>query len=231
VPPRGRRPAGGSDTREAILTAAGELFAEVGFERATMREVATRAGVDPALIHHYFINKDGLLAAALALPVDPAALLTGLDKDPDRAGQAIVRRVLGVWEADPETRRRMLALMRVGLSHEHAAGVLRDLLGSTILTAMARVVAEDDRPLRAALVGTQMGGLLLGRYLLGIPAVRDATPEQLVVAVGPVVQHYLTGPVSGTANRRQSRPRNEHEDGPRNGQENGRGTGRRTQNQ
>jgi AcrR family transcriptional regulator len=217
VPPRGRRPAGGSDTRETILAAAGELFAEVGFERATMREVATRARVDPALIHHYFINKDGLLAAALALPVDPAALLAGLDQDPDRAGQAIVRRVLGVWEADPQTRRRMLALMRVGLSHEHAAGVLRDLLGSTILTAMARVVAEDDRPLRAALVGTQMGGLLLGRYLLGIPAVRDATPEQLVVAIGPVVQHYLTGPVSGNVNERQ------------NGPQNGRGTGRRAQ--
>ncbi len=202
MPPRGRRPAGGSDTREAILTAAGELFAEVGFERATMREVATRASVDPALIHHYFINKDGLLAAALALPVDPAALLAGLDKDPDRAGAAIVRRALRVWEADPQTRRRMLALMRVGLSHEHAAGVLRDLLGSTILTAMARVVAEDDRPLRAALVGTQMGGLLLGRYLLGIPAVRDATPEQLVVAIGPVIQHYLTGPLGGSSGGR-----------------------------
>ena len=202
MPPRGRRPAGGSDTREVILAAAGGLFAEVGFERTTMREVAARAGVDPALIHHYFVNKDGLLAAALALPVDPARLLAGLDKDPDHAGQAIVRRVLGMWEADPQTRRRLLALMRVGLSHEHAAEVLRDLLGRTILTVVARVVAEDDRPLRAALVGTQMGGLLLGRYLLGIPAVRDATSEQLVVAIGPVVQHYLTGPIGGRAARR-----------------------------
>lgn len=201
MPPRGRRPAGGSDTREAILTAAGELFAEVGFERTTMREVATRAKVDPALIHHYFGNKDGLLAAALALPVDPATLLAGLDKDPEQAGQAIVRRVLSVWEADPETRRRLLALMRVGLSHEHAARVLRDLLGRTILTAVARVVAEDHRPLRAALVGTQIGGLLLGRYVLGIPAVRAATPEQLAVAIGPVVQHYLTGPVGGKPTR------------------------------
>jgi AcrR family transcriptional regulator len=212
VPPRGRRPAGGSDTREEILTAGGELFAEIGFERTTMRMVAARADVDPALIHHYFGNKDGLLAAALALPVDPAELLAGLDKDPDHAGQAIVRRIIGVWEADPETRRRLLALMRVGLSHDHAAGVLRDLLGRTILTAVARVVADDHRPLRAALVGTQMGGLLLGRYVLGIPAVRDATLEQLVVAIGPVVQHYLTGPVSSAEDTRQ----------------NGRGTRRRT---
>ena len=197
MPPRGRRPVGGPDAREVILTAAGELFAELGFERTTMRAVATRADVDAALIHHYFVNKEGLLAAALVLPVDPAALLAGLDEDPEHAGEAVVRRVLGFWEADPETRRRLLGLIRVGLSHEYAASVLRDLLGSTILTALARVVADDHRPLRAALVGTQMGGLLLGRYVLGIPAVRDATPEQLVVAIGPVVQHYLVGPVGG----------------------------------
>ena len=95
----------------------------------------------------------------------------------------------------------MLALIRVGLSHEDAAGVLRDLLGGTILTALTRVVAADHRSLRAALVGTQMGGLLLGRYVLGIPAVRDATPDQLAVAIGPVVQHYLTGTVAGAADR------------------------------
>jgi AcrR family transcriptional regulator len=199
MPPRGRRPVGGSDTRAEILTAAGELFAELGFERTTMRAVAARADVDPALIHHYFKNKQGLLSAALVLPVDPAALLAGLDKDPEHAGEAIVRRVLGLWESDPEIRRRLLGLIRVGMSHDYAAGVLRDLLGSTILTAVTRVVAEDHRPLRAGLVGTQMGGLLLGRYVLGLPAVRDATPEQLVVAIGPVVQHYLTGPVAGAA--------------------------------
>lgn len=199
MPPRGRRPVGGPDTREEILTSAGELFAELGFERTTMRAVAARADVDAALIHHYFGNKEGLLGAALVLPVDPAALLAGLDEDPEHAGEAVVRRVVGVWEADPETRRRLLGLIRVGLSHEHAAGVLRDLLGRTILTALVRVVADDQPSLRAALVGTQMGGLLLGRYVLGIPAVRDATPEQLAFVVGPVVQHYLTGPLGGAS--------------------------------
>ncbi len=193
--PRGRRPGGGPDTREQILTAAGELFSELGFERTTMRAVAARAGVDAALIHHYFVNKEGLLAAALVLPVDPAALLAGLDKDPQHAGEAVVRRVLGVWEADPQTRRHLLGLIRVGLSHEYAAGVLRDLLGRTILKALASVVADDHQALRAALAGTQMGGLLLGRYVLGIPGVRDATPEELAVAIGPVIQHYLTGPI------------------------------------
>ena len=195
MPPRGRRPVGGTDTREQILTAAGELFSELGFERTTMRAVAARADVDAALIHHFFVNKEGLLAAALVLPVDPAALLAGLNKDPAHAGEAVVRRVLGVWEADPQTRRHLLGLIRVGLSHEYAAGVLRDLLGRTILTALARVVADDRQSLRAALVGTQMAGLLLGRYVLGIPGVRDATPEELALAIGPVIQHYLNGPI------------------------------------
>jgi AcrR family transcriptional regulator len=209
MPPRGRRPVGGPDTREQILTAAGELFSELGFERTTMRAVAARADVDPALIHHFFVNKEGLLAAALVLPVDPAALLAGLDKDPAHAGEAVVRRVLGVWEADPQTRRHLLGLIRVGLSHEYAAGVLRDLLGRTILTALARVVADDRPSLRAALVGTQIGGLLLGRYVLGIPAVRDATPEELALAIGPVIQHYLNGPID-THNSNASNLTREH---------------------
>jgi len=209
MPPRGRRPVGGTDTREQILTAAGELFSEVGFERTTMRAVAARADVDAALIHHYFVNKEGLLAAALVLPVDPAALLAGLNKDPAHAGEAVVRRVLGVWEADPQTRRHLLGLIRVGLSHEYAAGVLRDLLGRTILTALARVVADDRQSLRAALVGTQIGGLLLGRYVLGIPGVRDATPEELALAIGPVIQHYLNGPID-THNSNASNLTREH---------------------
>ena len=197
MPPRGRRPVGSADTREQILTAAGELFAELGFERTTMRGVAARADVDPALIHHYFVNKEGLLSQALVFPVDPGALLAGLDEDPEHAGVGVVRRVLGVWEADPETRRRLLGLIRVGLSHEYAAGVLRDLLGRTVLTALASVVADDQQSLRAALAGTQMAGLLMGRYVLGTPAIRDATPEQLALTIGPVLQHYLTGPLGG----------------------------------
>jgi len=195
--PRGRRPAGGTSSREAIRTAAADLFAELGFERTTMRAVATRADVDPALIHHYFVNKDGLLAAALELPMDPDVVLAGLDRDPEHAGEAVVRRVLGVWEGDPETRRRLLALFRVGMSHERAAGALRDLLGRTILTAVARIAPDDQRTLRAALVGTQMGGLVLARYVLGIPSVRDASADDLVTSIGPVIQHYLTGSLGG----------------------------------
>ena len=189
----GRRPVGGPDTRETILTAARELFAERGFDRTTMRGVAARAQVDPALIHHFFGTKDGLLTAVLELPMDPAELLGDLGGDPDRAGEELVRRALGVWERDAGTRERMVALLRTGLAHDHAAELLRDLLSRTILAAIQRSVVPDQPALRAALVGTQMSGLLLGRYLLRIPAVADASVEELALAVGPTIQRYLTG--------------------------------------
>jgi AcrR family transcriptional regulator len=193
--PLGRRPDGGPDTRGAILTAARDLFAENGFDRTTMRAVAARAEVDPALIHHYFGTKDQLLAASLELPVDPVALLGDLGADPEHAGEELVRRVLGIWESDPETRARLVALLRTGISHDHAATLLRDLFGRTILAVLRRFVAADQPELRAALAGTQVGGLILGRYLVGVPAMVDATVDQLVAAVGPGVQRYLTGSI------------------------------------
>lgn len=189
----GRRPVGGPDTREAIVDAARQLFAERGFDRTTMRAVAAKAGVDPALIHHYFGTKDGLLTAVLELPMDPVALLGDLGGDPERAGEELVRRILGFWEGEPGARERMVALLRTGLSHDQSAALLRDLLGRTILAALERSVAPDRPRLRAALIGTQMGGMLLGRYLLRVPGVAEASVEELALALGPTIQHYLTG--------------------------------------
>ena len=57
-------------TEATILEAARELFAEAGFERATIRAVAARAGVDPALVMQYYGNKEGLFAAAARWHVD-----------------------------------------------------------------------------------------------------------------------------------------------------------------
>jgi AcrR family transcriptional regulator len=191
----GRRPDGGPDTREEILAAARTLFAANGFDRTTIRAIATRAGVDPALVHHYFGTKDQLLAASLELPVDPVALLGDLGDDPDNAGAELVRRVLGLWEGDDETRRRLVALLRTGISHDHASAMLRDLFSRTILVVLRGLVADDRPELRAALAGTQVGGLILGRYLVGVPAVANASVQDLVAAVGPSVQRYLTGPL------------------------------------
>ncbi len=193
MPTRGRRPQGSPDARQAVLDAARELFADLGFERTTMRAVGTRAGVDPALIYHYFGDKDGLLAAVVEPPVELAAVLAGVAGDPGEAGEGIVRRAVSLWENNPDVRERMLAILRTALSHDHAARLLRDMLSSWLLGALGDVLAEDRRDLRAALVGSQMAGLMLARYLLRVPGAATATPDDLAHAVGPTVQRYLTG--------------------------------------
>jgi AcrR family transcriptional regulator len=193
-----------------VLDAARELFAELGFERTTMRSVAARAGVDPALIYHYFGDKDGLLFAALQPPADAATVFAGLAAagtartatgrtGADRTGEELVRRLIGLWEERPEVREQMVAIIRTGLSHDHAAGLLRDILSSFILAALSDVLADDRRELRVALIGSHIGGLMLARYILKVPGAAAASPEDLVQAVGPTVQRYLTGDIGSAA--------------------------------
>jgi len=205
MPARGRRPLGSPDLRRAVLDAARELFAELGFERATMRAVAARAGVDAALIYHYFGDKDGLLSAALEPPVDPVTVFAGVADDSGQVGQEFIRRVIGMWEVHPEFRERMLATLRTALSHDHAAQLLRDMYSSFVLAAIGDVLADDRRELRAALIGSHMAGLLLARYILKVPGVAAASPEDLIQAAGPVVQHYLSGTIAA-AEPRPRRP-------------------------
>jgi len=205
VPVRGRRPLGSPDARRAVLDAARELFAERGFERTTMRAVAARAGVDPALIYHYFGDKDGLLFAALQPPAGAATVFAGLAAagtartGADRTGEELVRRLIGLWEERPEVREQMVAIIRTALSHDHAAGLLRDILSSFILAALSDVLADDRRELRVALIGSHIGGLMLARYILKVPGAAAASPEDLVQAVGPTVQRYLTGDIGSAA--------------------------------
>ena len=160
-----------------------------------MRAVAARAGVDPALIYHYFGDKDGLLFAALQPPVDEATVFAGLADAADRTGEELVRRLISLWEERPEIRDQMAAILRTGLSHDHASRLLRDILSSFILAALGDVLADDRRELRVALIGSQLGGLMLARYILRVPGAAAASPEDLVQAVGPTVQRYLTGDI------------------------------------
>ncbi|MEZ5118142.1 MAG: TetR family transcriptional regulator [Candidatus Nanopelagicales bacterium] len=191
--PIGRRP-GESGARDDILHAARELFAAKGFERATIRAIAERAGVDPALVHHYFGTKDELLVAAVDLPVDPVAVLGDLHAGMPGVGETIVARALGLWDS-PQTQGAMVALLRTGISHDRAAQALRDVLSRTLLHGLEGL-ADADRPeLRAALVGSQMGGLLLARYVIGIPPLKDLPAQTLAGLVGPVLDHYLQGPL------------------------------------
>ncbi len=195
----GRPSPGGRDTRADILATARMLFADLGFERTTMRAVATKAGVDVALIYHHFANKDALLVAALTLPDGLQEGLHPLPAGTPDPGRALVAALLELWEGNASLREQAMAMIRTALSHEVAVERMRAMHTTLVMRLISEVVADDSRDLRASLVGAHLSGLLLTRYLFRVPAVAAADPATLVEATGPVVDHYLTGVLSTPA--------------------------------
>ncbi|MDI5941196.1 MULTISPECIES: TetR family transcriptional regulator [unclassified Micromonospora] len=189
----GRRP-GNPGTREAILAAARAAFAERGFDAASIRSIAAAAGVDPALVHHYFGGKDQLFLAAMGAPLDPGELLPRvLAGDADGVGERLVRTFLGVWDSPAGT--AAVALLRSAVSNEWTARLLREFLVTQVLRRVLHHLDVDpaELPLRGSLVASQLVGLALMRHVVRLEPVASAPPETLVAAVGPTVQRYLRG--------------------------------------
>jgi AcrR family transcriptional regulator len=193
----GRRP-GNPDTRDAILTAAREAFAERGYDAASIRAIATRAGVDPALVHHYFGTKEQLFLAAMRVPVNPVEILRVVgDGAPELAGERLVRTFLTVWDSPAGS--AAAALIRSAVSSEWGARMLREFVTRQILRRVLRMLdmEQDPRaPLRAALAGSQLIGLAMARYIIKVEPIASAPRETLVAAIAPTIQRYLTGDVS-----------------------------------
>jgi AcrR family transcriptional regulator len=191
----GRRPGAGT-TRGRILDAARAAFGELGFDATTIRGVAARAEVDPALVHHYFGSKQRLFVAAMELPVDLSVVVPELlAGPPDELGRRIAGYVLDLWE-EPGTRPLMLGLIRSATTDEVAAGMLRELLARGPFAAMARTVNQPDADLRATLVGSQLIGLAMARYIVRAEPLASAPREVVVDALGPTLQRYLVGQLS-----------------------------------
>lgn len=190
----GRRP-GESGTREAILAAATAAFAAAGYERATIRGIAAAADVDPALVLHYFGSKEELFEAALELPVSPRQIFErGAAAGADQLGAVIVRTFLEAWEP-PATRVRLMAMLRSAMTNETAMGMVRDLLVREVFGPITRTLGVADAPLRATLVGSQFVGLAILRFIGRLEPLASASVDDLVAAVGPTVQRYLTGDI------------------------------------
>ncbi|WP_336603819.1 TetR/AcrR family transcriptional regulator [Agromyces seonyuensis] len=190
--PTGRR-AGDSGTRDAILDAARDLFAARGYDGASVRAIATAAGVDPALIRHFFGDKDGLFAATMAdRTVIPARIAEHLQGDPATAGNRIVDAYLRMWE-EPETRPVLMALIRSATTSEQAVGMLFDVLGGRIREQSGITDPDGERMRRVALAGTQMLGVAVARYVIKLPPIAAMTHAELVEQIGPTIQRYLDG--------------------------------------
>ncbi|MFI0965127.1 TetR family transcriptional regulator [Streptomyces sp. NPDC021080] len=194
----GRRP-GQSSTKEQILTAALELFAAKGYSGTTMRGIAQQAQVDPALIHHFFSNKEGVFQDAVASRVDMTSLfdsLTDLDAGsepaPGRRGELVARAFLSFWE-DEATSPALIAVYRAGLSDEAAAKTFRKQIEDGFEACVRRLTpAESDRvPAFASLVSAQLSGLVTLRYVLRMEPLASLDFEELVEWFAPAVQVHF----------------------------------------
>jgi AcrR family transcriptional regulator len=189
--PRGRRPAG-SDTRADIVGAARVEFAERGYDATSLRAVARRAGVDPALVHHYFDDKAMLFAATQRLHVNPTTQIeAALRGDPAGTGERVVRFFLTTWDS-PEGRPRITALVSAASTHPDAARTLREFLAREVFGRVVSALGSDRAELRGSLVASQLVGLAMARYVIGVPPLSDADAEDVVRWLGPTVQRYLT---------------------------------------
>jgi AcrR family transcriptional regulator len=192
----GRRP-GNQDTREAIVEAARQAFAARGFDRASIRSIAASAGVDPALVHHYFGTKDELFLATVNAPINPAELLPRvLTGDRDELPERLIRTFLSVWD-HPVSGPAAVALVRTGLAHDWSARMLREFLTSRIIRRVVSHLEIDpaEQPLRGTLVASQLIGLAIIRYILKVEPLASASPEEVVAAVAPNLHRYLLEPL------------------------------------
>jgi AcrR family transcriptional regulator len=192
VTARGRRP-GGPDTRGAILAAARESFAHKGFAGTTIRAVAASAGVDAALVHHYFGSKDDLFIAALEIPVDPRQVVPMVFADGvDGAGERLLRVFVSVWE-DPEARLPLIALVRASLGEAGPVNLLREGVLRMVFAPLREILPGPDAEQRVQLVLSQLVGLVVARYVLAVEPLASMPADDVVAWVAPTVQRYLDG--------------------------------------
>lgn len=190
----GRRP-GTSPTRARIAEAATAAFAASGFDGATIRGIARQAGVDPALVHHYFGSKEQLFVATMRLPFDPDQLArTLVSGGVDGLGERMMRFAVGIWE-QPGLRPVIQGIARSAASDEQAAAILRGLLESILLPAV-RSLGIDQPDLRAALLWSQIMGVVFGRFLVQVAPLAETDPEQVVAIMAPALQATLSGPLA-----------------------------------
>jgi len=189
------RPAGASANPARILAAARASFTESGYEGTTIRGVAARAGCDAALVHYFFKTKADLFAAALELPARPPALVqAALSEGLDGVGERLVDALLGRLD-EPETRGSLVALVRSATSHEHAARMLREFLTTEALAPLAEALDVDNPRLRASLAGSQLMGLVMARYIVGMEPLASADRATVAAIVGACLQHCFTAPL------------------------------------
>ncbi|MET0866316.1 MAG: TetR family transcriptional regulator [Nakamurella sp.] len=189
------RPPGVTNTRDQVLAAARRAFTEKGYNAASLRQIAADAGVDQGMLRHYYSDKAGLFRAAMELPIDLQAMLQGLLLGGrDGLGERMLRWFLQQWDAARE-HSPMVILVRSAVTHDESTRMLREFVTAQVLGPLAAAMQTPDRELRASLVGSQMIGLVMARYIVRVEPLASADHDTVIAAVAPTLQRYLTGSI------------------------------------
>jgi AcrR family transcriptional regulator len=191
-PRRGRR-RGGSDSRQAILSAARARFATDGYAAATIRKIATDAGVDAALVMQFFGSKEELFGAVMSIsPASLARMSDAFDGPEETLGERVTRAYLELWEGAPEDAEPLLAMLRSTITSEKAAEQMREFLQARLLDGIQpRFGADPLAAVRAGLASTMLIGVIVGRRIVEVPVLVEQEREVIVALVGPAIQAVL----------------------------------------
>jgi len=178
--------------RQAILAAARQRFTHDGYERTTVRSVATDAGVDPSMVMRYYQSKEGLFSAAIDIDLH----LPGAAEVPlDQLAGLLARHFVSRWEGDLADE-AIMVLLRSAVTNSAAAERIHAVFGRQVVNLVRTATHDDpDAELRAGMISTQLLGIALSRYVLQLPPVATLDPETLIGVVTPVLHHFLTGPI------------------------------------
>ena len=198
TPRRGRR-AGESGTRATIESTARRMFATLGYDRTTVRQVALEAGVDPALVVHYFGSKVALFAQVADLPAAPDLVVARLADGPRReAGRRLASFVLETLESE-DGRHRMLALVRAATSEPEATRLLRERITTELLQPVAERIGGGHAEYRASLVMMHVVGLAMARYVIQVEPLASLPAAAVAADLAPRLQACLSGPLHAPA--------------------------------
>jgi AcrR family transcriptional regulator len=173
-------------TRRTILDVARSVFAARGYEQTTIRAVAAQAGIDASMVMRYFGSKAGLFAAASTMDLQAPDLRS---VRPRQRGELLVRHFVERWEHNPGDD-TLVFLLRTAVTNDAVADQLQATFNELITKPVA-ALANEGAEERSALIGTQLLGLALCRYVLHLEPLASLSVEDVVAGVAPTVQLHL----------------------------------------
>lgn len=186
----GRRPAG-DNTKAKIIAAAQKGFAENGYDRTSMRQIGSAAGVDAALIVHYFGTKQKLFVETMMPLFDgPKQLPHTLEGDIHTIGLRLATLYVGII-TNPMSQQLMQGMFRSVSSEEQAAEMLRAFVHEAIIMRIIQYLPGPNNELRATILGAQLIGVFVARYIVKVEPIASVDSAELIEYLAPQLQTHF----------------------------------------